>query len=155
MRARIACTAPNKRPHYPPSERLSIVMLRARAGWNASETAERFLLAPPTIASWTKRLDEEGPEALVQTPVPVNRYVDAVTALAQKLHRAAPNLGRRKLADVLARAGVRLAASTARRMLMRKPLPHPPPKMPRKRKPKTSFRASSPRAKCIMCGTWI
>ena len=71
-------------------------------------------------------------EALVQTPQPINRYDDGVTLLAQQLRQAAPNMGRRKLADVLARAGLRLAASTVRRMLRKKapapPRPEPEPK---------------------------
>jgi hypothetical protein len=61
----------------------------------------------------------------VQTSVPVNRFNDAVSLLVQKLHRAAPKFGRRKLADVLARAGVKLAASTVGRMLERTPAPVP------------------------------
>jgi len=132
LRARLGCIPASRRPHYPAAERLSILVLRAKAGWNGAETAHRFLLTADTIASWMRRLDERGPEALVQTPVPVNRYEDVVTLLAQKLHQAAPSLGRRKLADVLARAGVKLAASTVGRMLKRKPPPAPPPKEPNK-----------------------
>ncbi|HKY41322.1 MAG TPA: DDE-type integrase/transposase/recombinase [Polyangiaceae bacterium] len=127
-RARVACLPPQQRPHYPPVERLAILMLRSHAGWNAAETARRFLVTSATIASWMRRLDQGGEQALVKTPAPVNRFDDAVTLLVQKLHRAAPSLGRRKLADVLARAGLVLAASTAKRMLRKAPpeLPGPP-----------------------------
>ena len=132
-RARLECLPPQQRPHYPPAERLAILLLRAREGWNKAETARRFLVTPATIAAWMRRLDEQGEAALVQTRVPVNRFHDAVTVLVQQLHQAAPGFGRRKLAEVLARAGVELAASTARRLLARKApeAPPPPPRPPR------------------------
>jgi transposase InsO family protein len=128
-RARLQCLPPQERPHYPPAERLAILLLRARAGWNAAETARRFLVTPATIASWMKRLDERGSDALVKPNVPVNRFSDAVALLVQQLHQVAPGFGRRKLAQVLARAGVSLAASTARRLLQRRlpEAPAPPP----------------------------
>jgi putative transposase len=109
-------------------------MLRARAGWSTAETARRFGLAPQTIAAWMKRLDEEGPEALVKTPEPVNRFPDAVTALVKKLHAAAPSLGRRKKAELLARAGVVLGASTIKRMLQRPIRPPIKPEPSKQRK---------------------
>jgi predicted RNA polymerase sigma factor len=74
--ARMARIAPRARPHYPPCERLAILMLRAVAGWNAAETARRFLVTATTIASWVKRLDEGGEEALLRTAAPVNRFPD-------------------------------------------------------------------------------
>jgi hypothetical protein len=65
LRARLACISLGERPRYPPAERLAILMLRARAGWNAAETARRFLLAPATIAAWTqaRRAGGGGPGA--------------------------------------------------------------------------------------------
>src|SRR5690606_3287045 len=57
-----------KRPHYPPEERLRILLLRAATGWSLTQTAKRFLLSPQTIANWMKRLDDDGPDALVRTP---------------------------------------------------------------------------------------
>jgi transposase InsO family protein len=130
-RARLRCLRPQERPHYPPAERLSILLLRARAGWNAAETARRFLVTAATIAAWMRRLDEQGHHALVKPAVPVNRFSDAVALLVQQLHQVAPGFGRRKLAEVLARAGVGLAASTARRLLERRPqAPLAPPPNP-------------------------
>ncbi len=35
-----------RRPHYSPTERLSILQLRAARGWNMAQTADRFLLSP-------------------------------------------------------------------------------------------------------------
>ncbi len=128
--ARLSAIAAAKRPHYPPAERLAILLLRAKSGWNLAQTARRFLVTRKTIQSWTERLDEPGPDALVQVPEPVNRYPDFVTLLVQRLHRACPSMGRRKCAELLARAGLVLAPSTIRRMRQRH-LPHTPRPEPR------------------------
>ena len=50
-----------RRPHYPPIERLAILELRAARGWSLSQTARRLLVTPATVASWMCRLDEDGP----------------------------------------------------------------------------------------------
>jgi transposase InsO family protein len=51
-----------------------------------------------------------------QTIVPVNRYSDFVAYLVQRLRVLCPTMGRRRIADVLARAGLHLGPSTVRRM---------------------------------------
>ena len=130
--ARMARLPPARRPHYPPEERLAILALRAAQGWNTARTARRFLLAPGTVAGWMKRLDEEGEDALVRMPVPVNRFPDFLAVLVQQLRRCAPRMGRKRIANVLARAGLHLAPSTVRRMLRKKngPAKPPPPAKP-------------------------
>ncbi|MCH8840116.1 MAG: helix-turn-helix domain-containing protein, partial [Planctomycetes bacterium] len=72
--ARMAQINPQQRPHYPPTERMAILELRAARGWTLEQAADTFLLTAPTIASWMKRVDEEGPDALVQLHEPINRY---------------------------------------------------------------------------------
>jgi transposase InsO family protein len=124
---RMALIAPERRPHYLPEDRLAILALRAAQGWNASRTAREFLLSPPTIAEWMKKLDQGGPEALVRLPEPVSRLPDLVAVLVQKLRATVPSMGRVRLAQVLARAGVVLAASTVKRLAERRvALPEPP-----------------------------
>jgi transposase InsO family protein len=136
LRSRIESIAPAERPHYPPAERFAILSLKARRCWSAAQTARRSVLATQTIANWMRRLHEQGPHALVQTPVPVNRYDDAVTLLVKELHQVAPQLGCRKTAEILGRAGLHLGASTVRRMRKKKPpAPRPPPGEP---EPKTT-----------------
>ncbi len=76
--ARMACIAPLRRPHYPPTERMAILELRAARGWSLQQTAEAFQLTAPTIASWIQRVDEEGSDALVRMRVPVNKFPDFV-----------------------------------------------------------------------------
>ncbi len=51
-------------------ERLAILELRAARGWSQAQTARRLLVTPLTVASWSKRLDDEGPSALVQVREP-------------------------------------------------------------------------------------
>ena len=126
LRARLEHIPPARRPRYPPAERLAILTLRAAQGWNKAETARRLLVAPQTIAVWMKRLDDDGPDALVRTPVPVNRYPDFVALAVQKLRLAGAAMGRKRIANVLARAGLHLAPSTVRRMLHSKPVAPPP-----------------------------
>ena len=46
-----------RRPHYPPMERLAILDLRAARGWSGAETARRLLVTPQT-ASARRRCDE-------------------------------------------------------------------------------------------------
>ena len=83
--ARMERLDPHRRPHYPPIERLAILELRAARGWTVAETARRLLVTPLTVASWNRRLDEEGADALVQVPVPVNRFPDFVTYVVRRL----------------------------------------------------------------------
>ena len=124
--ARMERLPAQRRPHYPPSERLAILELRAARAWSQAETARRLLVTPLTVASWTQRLDDEGRDALVQVPQPVNRFPELVGYLVQRLKALCPKLGTRRIALVLARAGVHLGATTVRRKL--KPAPKPTPK---------------------------
>ncbi|MCX5654462.1 MAG: helix-turn-helix domain-containing protein [Planctomycetota bacterium] len=63
--ARMAAIPANRRPHYPPTERMAILELRAARGWNQVQTAKAMLVTPETVAAWNRRIDEQGPHALV------------------------------------------------------------------------------------------
>src|SRR5262249_24016611 len=106
-----------RRPHYPPLERLEILELRAARHWSLAQTASHFLVTPLTIASWTKRLDEEGRDALIRMPQPVKRFPEFVGYLVHRLKVLCPSMGTRRMANVLCRAGLHLGATTVRRML--------------------------------------
>ena len=127
--ARMERLPAQRRPHYPPSERLAILTLRAARAWSQAETARRLLVTPLTVASWTQRLDDQGPDALVQVSEPVNRFPELVGYLVRRLKALCPKMGTRRIALVLARAGVHLGATTVRRKL--KPAPKPTPKTSR------------------------
>jgi hypothetical protein len=107
--ARMARIAPANRPHYPPTERLAILALKAARGWNNAQTARAFLLTDMTIASWLKRIDESGSDALVRLPEPVNRFPDFVRQVVQQLKCVCPTMGKVRIAQMLARAGLRLS----------------------------------------------
>jgi transposase-like protein len=128
LRSRMECIPPAQRPHYPPTERLAILKLRTRAGWNTAETADQFSLTPPTIASWMQRLDEEGPDALVQAPTPMNKYPDFVATIAQDLSKMQPELGKGRISNMLGRAGLHLSRTTIGRLRKRPVAPPKPPK---------------------------
>jgi len=68
----------HRRPHYPPTQRLAILELRAARGWSLAQTARVFLVTPLTIASWMGRLDEQGPDALVRLPEPAPDHLEIV-----------------------------------------------------------------------------
>ena len=122
--ARMERLPPQRRPHYPPIERLAILELRAARGWTVAETARRLLVTPVTVASWNSRLDEEGPDALLKVPVPVNRFPDFVAYVVRRLRALCPSMGTCRIARVLARAGLHLGRTSVRRILQ--PVPKRP-----------------------------
>jgi putative transposase len=123
--ARMATIAPQRRPYYPPAERMAILELRATRGWSLSRTAEVFLVTGTTVSAWMKRLDETGPDALVQLCTPVNKFPDFVRYAVQRLQALCPSLGKQKIAEILARAGLHLGATTIGRMRKEKPIAPP------------------------------
>ncbi len=123
--ARMARMAPARRPHYPPTERMAILELRASRGWSLEQTAKVFLVTAETISSWIRRVDEAGSEALVQTCQSVNKFPELVRYLVQRLKTLCPAMGRQKIAQVLCRAGLHLGTTTVGRILKEDPHPKP------------------------------
>ncbi len=93
-------------------------------GWNKSETSRHFLVSDDTIRDWLRRVDDD---ALVQTPAPVNRFPDVVRYAVQQIRLFCPTLGKLKIAEQLARAGIHIGKSTVERILKERPVepPHP------------------------------
>jgi transposase InsO family protein len=118
------------RPHYLPAERMAILELKAARGWSLKQTARAFLVTPATIASWMQRIDEDGPDALVQLRQPVNRFSELTRYLVQRLKALCPSMGKVKIAQPLARAGLHLGTTTVGRILKEKPRPRPPAAYP-------------------------
>jgi len=119
----------HRRPHYPLSEPMVILELRAARGWSLQQTADAFLSTAPMVASWMKRVDEEGPDALVQLREPVNKFPDFVRYAVHRLKTLCPNLGKVKIAQTLCRVGFHLGATTVERIVK-----EPPPPKPQERK---------------------
>ena len=122
---RMAKVVPHRRPYYPPVERMAILQLKAARGWNLEQAARAFLVTADTIRSWLKRVDEQGPDALIQLREPVNRFPDFVRYLVQQLRALCPMLGKVKISQILARAGLHLGATTVGRILKEEPVHRP------------------------------
>jgi putative transposase len=118
---------PQRRPHYEPTQRMAILELRAARSWSMEQTARVFLVTQATIASWMKRIDEEGPDALVQLRQPVNRFPEFVRYAVQRLKVICPTMGKVKIAQVLCRAGLHLGSTTVGRILKEPPRATPEP----------------------------
>ena len=103
--ARMKRIDPQRRPQYPPVERMAILQLRAMRGWNKAETARRFFVTDDTIRAWLRRADDD---SLVQTRTPVNRFPDFVRYAVQQIKLFCPTLGKVKIADKLARASIHI-----------------------------------------------
>ncbi len=76
--ARMNRLDPKHRPYYSPTERMRILELKSITGMSNKQAAEAFLVSDVTIASWNKRIDEEGHNALLQLKHPVNKFPDFV-----------------------------------------------------------------------------
>ena len=123
--ARMAKLPPQRRPRYSPQERMAILELRAARAWNLAETARTFMVEPETIANWTKRA-ANARDGLLQLSRPVNKYPDYVRYIIQRLKALCPTMGKVRIAQVLARAGLHLGATTVGRILKEAPLPNRP-----------------------------
>jgi len=109
-----------RRPFYSPTQRMAILELKAARGWSLAQTAKAFLVETDTISAWLKRIDEDGSSVLVQLSEPVNKFPDFVRHIVQQLKVLCPSLGKAKLAQILARAGLHLGVTTVGRMLKAK-----------------------------------
>jgi len=102
-----------------PTERLEILTLKAARGWSNEQVAKCFQICERTIRRWLHGV-EEG-DTIVQIPEQVNRYPDYLRAVIQRFKACCPMLGRFKIADILARVGLHISASTGRRIIREPP----------------------------------
>ena len=109
---------PHRRPQYTAMERMAILQLRAMRGWNKAEASRHFLVSDDTIREWLRRADDD---SLVQTQSPVNRFPDFVRYAVQQIKLFCPTLGKVKIADKLARAGIHIGKTTVERILKERP----------------------------------
>ena len=115
--ARMARIPAKHRPFYPATERMAILELKAAGGWNLAQTARAFMIEPETVASWISRIDEASADALVCLSEPPNKFPDFVRHVVRRMKALCPTMGRKRIADLLGRAGLRLAATTVGRIL--------------------------------------
>ena len=93
-------------------------------GWNKAETARHFFVSDDTIRAWLRRADDD---SLVETRTPVNRFPDFVRYAVQQIKLFCPTLGKAKIADKLARAGIHIGKTTVGRILKEKSVTPPDP----------------------------
>ncbi len=118
--ARMMRIPAHERPHYASMERMAILELKAARNLSTAQTARMFLVSEATIASWMKRLDEDGPDALVRVPCVVNKFPQFVKYLVCRLKMLCPTMGKVRIAQVLARAGLHLGKTTIQRYIKEK-----------------------------------
>ena len=116
--SRLAHIDPHRRPQYPPVERMAILELRAMRGWSKAETARHFSVSDDTIRAWLRRVDDD---SLLQTATPVNRFPDFIRHVVQQIKLFCPSLGKVKIAEKLARAGIHIGKTTVGHILKEKP----------------------------------
>jgi transposase InsO family protein len=118
--ARFARLEPKKRPHYLPHERLQILMIQATRGLVNVQIAKRFQVTLQTIRNWIQGKDKDtGTVQILEKPT---RYPDFVRLIVQQFKVCCPMLGRFKIADILARAGLHISASTVKHCIDEPPI---------------------------------
>jgi len=106
-----------RRPHFTPIQRMRILQLKATRGWSCEQAAQAFTIDEQTMRSWLRRVDEEGEGALIQFSEPVNKFPDFVRYLVKQLKVLLPTMGKTRIAQILARAGLHLGVTTVGRIL--------------------------------------
>lgn len=106
-----------RRPHFTPTQRMRILQLKTARGWSCEQAAEAFMVDEQTLRSWLRRVDEEGEDSLIRMTEPVNKFPDFVRYLVKQLKVLLPTMGKARIAQVLARAGLHLGVTTVGRML--------------------------------------
>jgi hypothetical protein len=103
---------------------MAVTELRAMRGWSKAETARHFFVSDEAIRSWLRRADDD---SLLQTTTPVNRFPDFDRYAVQRIKLFCPSLGKVKITETLARAGIHIGKTTVGRILKEKPVDSPDP----------------------------
>lgn len=90
-----------RRPHYTPIQRMRILQLKAARHWSCEQASRAFLIDEQTLCSWMRRVDEQG---------------NFVRYLVRQLKVLCPAMGKVHMAQVLARVGLHLGATTVGRI---------------------------------------
>ena len=130
LRARLARFPARQRRHYAPEERFEIIRLIHTHGISHAEAGHLFVVDPNTIARWERevfgRPDGQTVGTLVRASPPLRGYGDVVVRLVQQLDRFGIG-GSATIAQMLARAGIRISRETVRRYRKRRrPYPEDP-----------------------------
>ncbi|MBI3271732.1 MAG: DDE-type integrase/transposase/recombinase [Planctomycetes bacterium] len=135
LRGRILRMESTTRPRYARWERLRILWHRARHGLSMRETARLFVIRVSTLQAWLRSLASVPPSGAAPAKGP--RGLAAVVGhLARLLRWENPAWGSRRIAQVMARLGIKVSRSSVQRQVRRKPQP-PTPSAPRKKSGKS------------------
>lgn len=118
------------RPFYTPSQRFQILQIRAALVLTAKETAALFAISTSAIYEWEATLREarkldpavHAVGERVKPEPPVRRYADVVRHLVLFLGQAGVP-GPKKIAETMARLGVKISPRTAGRALKERSVP--------------------------------
>jgi transposase-like protein len=123
LRARLARFPARQRRHYAPEERFEIIRLVHTHGISHTEAGRLFVVDPNTIARWERevmaRPDGKTVGTLVRASPPLRGYDDVIVRLVQYLDRFGIG-GSTTIAQMLARAGIRISRETVRRYRKRR-----------------------------------
>ena len=118
LRARIARIPARHRNHYTPVERYQILVHKETYGLTIQQTAEAFLVSEQTICRWiaeaTGEPNKKSVGSLLKAVPPLMTYSDVVRNLAVSMSQMGFG-GNLKVAQTLARAGVKLSKESVRR----------------------------------------
>jgi len=128
QRARLERFPARQRKHYTPEERFRIVVLMQTYGLSRGETADLFLVDSQTISRWKREAlaepETESIGTLVRAKPPLRGYDDVVKRLVQMLDGFEIG-GSARIAQMLARSGLKIGRETVRRYRKAPRLPKP------------------------------
>ncbi|MBI3270438.1 MAG: transposase [Planctomycetes bacterium] len=132
LRARLERLPSQGRSRYKPWERLRILWHRARYGLSMRETARTFVVRVSTLQAWLRGLGQR-PKSCGAKTTRRQRLHQVVAHLVHLLRWKNPAWGTRRIAQILARLGVKVSRRSVQRLVRAKP-PRPTPTAPAARK---------------------
>jgi hypothetical protein len=130
LEARMSRIDAKHRSRYTPEERFNILVHKETYSRTFEEAAESFLLSPQTIKRWFDEAVKEPARktvgSLLKATPPLMKYSDVIRSLVHLMEQMGFG-GNKRIAESLARAGVKLSRETVRsyRKQPRKPEPRP------------------------------
>src|SRR5262249_35727050 len=118
VQARMARVPSRHRPHYAPTERYQILVDMKLHGMTMQETAQAHQVSAQTITRWmdegTREPDKKSIGTLIRAKPPLMGYSDMERDLVGAVRRVGFG-GNLKIAQTLARAGMKMSKETVRR----------------------------------------
>jgi putative transposase len=119
LQGRLAFLPPAERVRFRPEGRFQVVLHARTFGLTMRDAARRFLVDEKTVASWvreaTKNPDAKTVGSLLKAVPPVRAVADVVREAVALLDRMKVG-GSKKIAEFLARSGIRIGRETVRKI---------------------------------------